>query len=113
MKCSKCLAINGEHSLFCRRCGFRLRLNCPQCGFANETEDAYCGGCGRNLTGTAPTNVPSESTAHRQTSTSQNLPHAFLEDILKEEQSETEKNPKNEKKAVTQEEIDKLFDKNK
>ncbi|MCI0526108.1 MAG: hypothetical protein L0Y56_01460, partial [Nitrospira sp.] len=60
-----------------------------------------------------PTNVLSESTTHRQASPSQNLPHAFLEDILKEEQSETEKDSKNEKKAVTQEEIDKLFDKNK
>jgi len=89
-----------------------LRLSCSQCGFANETADAYCGGCGRNLTATAPANVPSKSTTRSQTLSSQSLPRTFLEQIFKEESGESEKNSKDEKKAVTQEEIDKLFDKN-
>ncbi len=110
MKCPQCQAINGEHRLFCRRCGFRVMLNCPQCGFANETGDAYCGGCGRNLAQTAPTNVPSPSAARSPSSSSQNLPRAFLEEILKEEPVDSEKGSKDEKKAVTQEEIDGLFD---
>jgi hypothetical protein len=87
-------------------------LNCPQCGFANGTGDAYCGGCGRNLTEAVPSNVPSGSATRSQTSPSQHFPHAFLEEILKEETGETEKNSKDEKKAVTQEEIDSFFDKN-
>jgi uncharacterized Zn finger protein (UPF0148 family) len=85
-------------------------LNCPQCGFANETGDAYCGGCGRNLTQTAPTNVPSPSAARSQASPAQNLPRAFLEEIFKEEPVDSEKGSKDEKKVVTQEEIDGLFD---
>jgi hypothetical protein len=104
--------MNGEHRLFCGRCGVRLRLGCPQCGFANETGDVYCGGCGKNLTTTAPPNVPSEPITRGQPLSSQNLPRAFLEEIFKEESGESEKNSKDEKKAVTQEEIDKLFDKN-
>jgi hypothetical protein len=90
-----------------------LVLNCPQCAFANEIGDAYCGGCGRNLTRAAPPNTPSEPITHRQASSSQHLPQTFLEEILKEETHAPDKNVKDDKKAVTQEEIDKLFDKNK
>jgi uncharacterized Zn finger protein (UPF0148 family) len=87
-------------------------LNCPQCGFANEPGDAYCGGCGRNETVTTPANVPSELTTRSQILSAQNLSRTFLEEIFKEESGESEKNPKDEKKAVTQDEIDELFDKN-
>jgi len=109
MKCQKCQVINRENRLFCKRCGFRLLSNCPQCGFANEAGDTFCGGCGRQLRESAPANSPTVENPRNQTLATPSLPRAFLENILNEESPDTPADSKEEKKAVSQEEIDKLF----
>lgn len=47
--CSTC----GRHAAwprhFCGGCRAVLRHRCTACGFANELDDAWCGGCGASL----------------------------------------------------------------
>ena len=110
MKCPKCQAINGELRIFCKQCGFRLLLNCPQCSFANEVGDVYCGGCGKNLTDSVSAiSQPTHTASRSQASSDPSLSQAFLTNLLKEEPAEAQADSKEEKKAVSQEEIDKLF----
>jgi len=54
MKCPKCQFENPETRKFCRECGAKLILTCPQCGAAILPGDIFCGECGHNLT------IPSE-----------------------------------------------------
>jgi hypothetical protein len=110
MKCPKCQTVNSEHRHFCKQCGFRLLNPCLQCGFANEAEDIYCGGCGRSLKETASATSVQTDTAPRPSPSGQSLPPAFLAKILEEERVETPSEMNKVKKMVTQEEIDKLFD---
>ena len=49
MKCSECQTENPETRNFCRRCGGRLSLVCPQCGCENLPDDFFCGDCGHDL----------------------------------------------------------------
>ncbi|MBI3597675.1 MAG: zinc ribbon domain-containing protein [Nitrospirae bacterium] len=111
MKCPKCLAVNSERRHFCKQCGSRLLDPCLQCGFANEAEDIYCGGCGRGLRETASATSIQSDTAPSHSPSSPGLPPAFLAKLLAEERVEAPSDLNEAKKAVTQEEIDKLFDK--
>ncbi len=53
MKCHKCQTINQEGRKFCRKCGTKLSLICPTCGFENLPEDLFCGECGYDFTKTS------------------------------------------------------------
>jgi hypothetical protein len=115
MKCRSCQAVNERHRHFCGQCGSRLLDPCLQCGFANEAEDIFCGGCGRSLGKTGSATPVQYEPAPSQSPSSPSLPHAFLANILEEERIEAQSelsDAKNEtKKVVSQEEIDKLFNK--
>jgi len=56
MKCAKCQTENEEPRKFCRKCGAKLSVSCPGCGFENLYSDAFCGGCGHDLQ--EPTDTP-------------------------------------------------------
>jgi hypothetical protein len=72
--------------------------------------DVYCGGCGRNLTDSASViSQPTNTASRNQASSGASLSQAFLTNLLKEEPGEAQTDSKEEKKAVSQEEIDKLF----
>ena len=45
MKCENCGTENSDNRLFCKNCGFELGWKCV-CGFLNEADALYCGGCG-------------------------------------------------------------------
>jgi class 3 adenylate cyclase/energy-coupling factor transporter ATP-binding protein EcfA2 len=49
MKCSKCQTDNPENKKFCRNCGAKLSLDCPQCGSEIFPDDYFCGDCGHEL----------------------------------------------------------------
>jgi class 3 adenylate cyclase/tetratricopeptide (TPR) repeat protein len=49
MKCPKCQTVNPGGKKFCRKCGIKLSLPCPQCGFEYLPEDEFCGECGTSL----------------------------------------------------------------
>lgn len=49
MDCSRCRAENRPGRRFCARCGAPLAAVCPSCGFANDSDEVFCGGCGRSL----------------------------------------------------------------
>lgn len=78
-----------------------MMSHCPQCGFGNGWEDLYCGGCGRKVS-TAAEAAPARSS---KTSSSRTT----LADILREEPAEVKEKVVEEKKMITQDEIDKLF----
>lgn len=54
MKCLKCQDENPAVRKFCRKCGTKLILACPQCGFQNLPDDLFCGGCGNKLSEAVP-----------------------------------------------------------
>ncbi|NOQ18496.1 MAG: AAA family ATPase [Desulfobacterales bacterium] len=54
MECPKRQTDNPDIRKFCRECGAKLLIICPQCGNENLPGDKFCGECGRNL------NLPSE-----------------------------------------------------
>ncbi len=47
MQCSKCGTDDRESRRFCAKCGAPLGLACPECNFANEPHEDFCGGCGK------------------------------------------------------------------
>jgi len=49
MKCSKCSTGNPNTKKFCRKCGTKLLLACPQCGAEILPDDYFCGDCGHNI----------------------------------------------------------------
>jgi class 3 adenylate cyclase/tetratricopeptide (TPR) repeat protein len=49
MQCSKCQAENPEDKKFCRKCGSKLSLTCPECGSDVLSDDFFCGDCGYAL----------------------------------------------------------------
>src|SRR3990172_544688 len=53
MICPGCSAANREERRFCKSCGARLKAGCSRCGFENEVDSAYCGGCGVKFAGPA------------------------------------------------------------
>ncbi len=52
MQCSKCGTDDRESRRFCAKCGAPLGLACPECNFANEPHEDFCGGCGKRLAAT-------------------------------------------------------------
>jgi class 3 adenylate cyclase/tetratricopeptide (TPR) repeat protein len=65
MQCPRCRTDNRESRRFCSKCGGPLALACASCGFINEPDDAFCGGCSAPLrsppTAPPPTLTPPES----------------------------------------------------
>ena len=57
MLCSACQTDNREGRRF--SCGAKLVRVCGDCGFENEPDDAFCGGCGAGLSGAE---VPARAT---------------------------------------------------
>lgn len=55
MQCPQCQEENREGRRFCAKCGAPLAITCAECGFANEPDDAFCGGCGKAVTAPSPT----------------------------------------------------------
>ena len=50
MRCRACQTENPETKKFCRKCGAKLALACPQCGSEILPGDEFCGDCGHSLT---------------------------------------------------------------
>jgi class 3 adenylate cyclase/tetratricopeptide (TPR) repeat protein len=49
MQCANCQTENPENKKFCRKCGSKLSLTCPQCGSEVLSDDLFCGDCGHSL----------------------------------------------------------------
>ncbi len=45
MICKNCGTENDENRMYCKSCGYELGWKCI-CGFINEADANYCGGCG-------------------------------------------------------------------
>ena len=81
MQCPRCQAENREGRRFCAKCGALLTRACAACGFTNEPDDDFCGGCGQPLTArpatpTAP--APETRFASPQTYTPQHLAERII-----------------------------------
>jgi len=68
MLCPQCRAENTDGRRFCAACGASFARVCSTCGFANELDAKFCGGCGRPVAVATP----------RATSLPQAQPPAFL-----------------------------------
>lgn len=49
MECPNCHNTNKDGRKYCKNCGRQLVFFCVRCGFANDMDDSFCGGCGINL----------------------------------------------------------------
>ena len=49
MQCTNCQTENPETNKFCRKCGTKLILVCPQCRSKILPDDRFCGHCGNQL----------------------------------------------------------------
>ncbi|WDT69311.1 MAG: zinc ribbon domain-containing protein [Candidatus Manganitrophus sp.] len=109
MKCPQCHTENKGHRSFCRQCGIQILVHCPQCGFGNEmTADFYCGGCGRKLSSALHTDPGTDNQSVR-TASSKPSSSITIADLLRDDFPETQMEKKEEKRIMTQEEINKLF----
>lgn len=61
MRCPMCQAECPEGDAFCRRCGAKLVLVCPECGASNSPIYIFCGNCGHRLA-SKPEEVPKART---------------------------------------------------
>lgn len=80
--------------------------HCSHCGFGNGWDDFYCGGCGRKTSTIAET-IPADRAP--RTASFKTSSRTTLADLLREEPAEVKEKVAEEKKMMTQEEIDKLF----
>lgn len=58
MECLNCNKVNRAGRRFCSSCGTALPKPCSACGFGNEPDDSFCGGCGNTLSEGAPAPAP-------------------------------------------------------
>jgi len=49
VQCTSCQRQCPEGCKFCPACGAQLKIVCGPCGFANEPDGKFCGGCGTSL----------------------------------------------------------------
>ena len=47
--CSSCNTAHPRGTRYCNRCGQALFIECPQCGWASESQSLFCANCGINL----------------------------------------------------------------
>ncbi len=65
MLCPRCQVSNEAGRKYCSACGQRLTIGCSECGFVNNPNDQFCGGCGTPLrppTLAGPAAPPSDRT---------------------------------------------------
>lgn len=55
MTCAQCGFANEAEARFCGGCGAELSRLCAACEFANRPDRAYCGQCGQSLSAGAET----------------------------------------------------------
>ena len=108
MKCPYCTTTNREPRRFCGHCGVVLGWPCQRCAFFNVIGERFCGGCGATQDATADPAPPQErSPAGR-------APLSARRAVIKDEIQTFMKDHANqqtddEKKRVSQDDIDHLF----
>jgi len=50
MKCLNCNHQNRENARYCKKCGAKLELICPNCGNKLDIDSEFCDICGKSLT---------------------------------------------------------------
>jgi len=113
-ECPYCRASNAPERRYCTRCGRQIAFFCVQCGFANETEARYCGGCGQSRNAEIPTKAKAEQTVNELEVPEAAGPFAGAEAAHLVEINRLRRQTlalSGSRKNVTQQELDKLFDK--
>ena len=54
MLCPRCHTENHEGRRFCSKCAAPLAVVCASCGFTNDPDDEFCGGCAQSLRAGTP-----------------------------------------------------------
>lgn len=120
--CTECRAPNLENRLFCGQCGIKMVFSCPQCHFINQSREHYCGGCGASFSAPpSPKSFLKDSAPAAPPAPSSNLSpgnkksaaisNQAIKEFLNIQKGSTgkKKEAKEEKKQVSQEEIERLI----
>ena len=54
MNCPRCQRSNDAHRRYCGDCGTEVATGCKNCDFLNALTDRFCGACGESLAPPAP-----------------------------------------------------------
>ena len=116
MRCTECVTENLPGRRYCGQCGKPLLFSCGHCGYGNRLEDHFCGGCGRGLDAERETSGDKQETISRvdrdrKPGVQQGFSKGQLEELLKVKGESQEKKDIKEdpKRAISQDEIDRLF----
>ncbi len=110
MNCPRCQRSNDAHRRYCGDCGAEVATSCKSCTFLNPLTDRFCGGCGESLA--SPTsevetaNFPVIET--RASEVEPELSREKVDELLTVRQTRFASIVPS---KVTQDDLDKLFDK--
>ncbi len=117
MICDNCNHPNRESRIFCGQCGVKIASPCLRCHFINAHGENYCGGCGW-LIGTQEPTVETYSSRDRNGTSlhsakkSTSLPQGVMEELLMiQKETLLKTGVQDDKKQLSQEEIEKLIHK--
>lgn len=120
--CIECKAPNLENRRFCGQCGIKMVFSCPQCHFINHSGEHYCGGCGASFSAppspknflvesaSIPAPVPASNPASGDKKNRSFTSQAVKEFLnIQKGSPGKKKEVKEEKKQISQEEIERLI----
>ncbi|GAG20814.1 unnamed protein product, partial [marine sediment metagenome] len=82
MKCSECQFENREGAKFCKKCGAKLELVCPECSYLLTPDSLFCDECGYSLS-QLPEKAPKDLSFDEKVAKIQKyLPKGLTEKIL-------------------------------
>jgi class 3 adenylate cyclase/tetratricopeptide (TPR) repeat protein len=86
MKCQKCQFDNRGGAKFCKKCGVKLELVCPSCGYPVQADSIFCDECGQNLS--PPVEIPSPDLSFEEKieKIQKYLPEGLTEKVLSQKE---------------------------
>lgn len=106
MICSSCGSDSPRASMECVQCGAKLSVIRCRCGFLNSLMDSYCGSCGKQLM-KGVHYLKTQRTDHSATPVAPFTEQELMRILEVQQLNAGGDQPQN---AVTQTDIDKLFD---
>ena len=110
MNCPRCQRSNDAHRRYCGDCGTEVATSCKSCTFLNALADHFCGGCGESVA-SPPSEVETADSPVIETRASEVEPELSREKVDELLTVRRTRFASIIPSKVTQDDLDKLFDK--